>query len=144
MLIKARSFAEYFDKAGTFGPELAVVDSLIRLHAPDMQPVLFPTSGGVSLGYGEMQYQPKSAKTPTTWPVLALAAQKHYMALYACAIVDDQYVAEKYAPELGKVNVGKSCIRFKRLSDIHEEALMAMLEDINMRYKNGELHYSQW
>lgn len=144
MLIKAVSFAEYFDKAGAYGLELAEVDSLIREFAPDMKPVLFPTSGGVSLGYGEMQYQPRSAKEPRTWPVLALAAQKNYMALYACAIVDGAYVAERYATKLGKVSVGKSCIRFKRVSDIDQKALIAMLQDLNHRFKSGELLYGQW
>jgi hypothetical protein len=43
-------------------------------------------------------------KEPGVWPVVALAAQKRYLSLYVCAVVDGEYVAERYASELGDVS----------------------------------------
>jgi hypothetical protein len=39
------------------------------------------------------------------------------------AVAEDRYVAEAYAPRLGKAKVGKSSISFKRLTDIDADAL---------------------
>lgn len=144
MLLKAKSFKEYFEKADKFGADLKLVDKLICQHAPDLKPVLFPTAGGVSLGYGVVPYKTRSMKEASTWPLLALAAQKHYMALYACVIIEGEYLAEKYADKLGKVSVGKSCIRFKKFTDLDQASLEKMLEEINTRFQRGELLYGDW
>lgn len=45
-----------------------------------------------------------------------------------CAIVGDQYAAEKYEKELGKVSVGRSCIRFKKIEDVNLDTLRAVLQ----------------
>ncbi len=68
------------------------------------------------LGYGKFEYL-NYKKQKGDWPVVALASQKNYISLYVCGIIDGQYVAEKYEKDLGKVTVGKSCIRFKKLED---------------------------
>ena len=68
------------------------------------------------LGYGSFPYR-NYKNEAIEWPVVALANQKNYISLYVCSIESGQYVAEKYKKELGKVSVGKSCIRFKKLGD---------------------------
>jgi hypothetical protein len=59
---------------------------------------------------------------------VALASQKNYMSLYVCAVEDGEYLAEKYGNKLGKVSVGKSCIRFKKLEDLNLPALNKVLQ----------------
>lgn len=144
MIIQAKTFEEYFEKAGERGVELRVIDKLIRENAAELTPVLFPTAGGVSLGYGIIPYQSSSMKTPKDWPLLALAVQKHHMALYACVIINGKQLVGEYAERLGNVSAGKSCIRFKKVGDLNQKELAKMLEDINARYKRGELLYAQW
>ena len=39
------------------------------------------------------------------------------------------YVAEGYRKRLPKANIGKSCVRFKRLSDLDEEVLRELIRD---------------
>lgn len=78
------------------------------------------------LGYGSFPYK-NYKKEPISWPIIALANQKNYVSLYVCSVDAGQYVAEKYKKELGKVSVGKSCIRFKKLDDIHLPALTKVL-----------------
>ncbi len=83
------------------------------------------------LGYGEFQYTDYKGN-PGKWPVIALASQKNYVSLYVCAVDskdDKQYIAEKYEKELGKVSVGKSCIRFKKLDDLNLEVVKKALKE---------------
>ncbi len=78
------------------------------------------------LGYGSFPY--KNYKNDTlSWPVVALANQKQYVSIYVCSIVDGKYVAEAHKRELGKVSVGKSCIRFKKLEDVNLPALAKVI-----------------
>ena len=91
------------------------------------------------IGYGNMPYKTKSSKELTEWPLVLLAAQKNYMSLYLCAVEkNSQYIAEKYEKELGKVNIGKSCIRFKNLEDLNLETVKKLLKDLDKRYARGE------
>lgn len=79
------------------------------------------------LGYGSLKYK-NYKKEIIDWPIIALASQKNYISLYVCALEDGEYIAEKYKKELGKVSVGKSCIRFKKISDLDLPALKKILK----------------
>jgi hypothetical protein len=78
------------------------------------------------IGYGSFPYL-NNKKEKLEWPVIALANQKNYISLYVCAVDKGQYIAEKHKAELGKVSVGKSCIRFKKLEDVNLPALKKVL-----------------
>jgi hypothetical protein len=141
MKISANTKADYLNKIGERAEDLAKMDQLILKHAKNLEPSVFSGLSGSWLAYGMVPYQTKSMKEPSEWPLLALAAQKNYLALYACVVVDGEYIAERYGTNLGKVNCGKSCIRFKKYSDLDEKTLIKMLNEINERYKNGEKLY---
>ncbi len=79
------------------------------------------------LGYGSFPYKNHKKET-IEWPTIALANQKQYISLYVCAVIKSEYVAEKYKKDLGKVSVGKSCIRFKKLSDLNLDTLKKVLK----------------
>jgi uncharacterized protein YdhG (YjbR/CyaY superfamily) len=89
-------------------------------------PQLKPHFAANMLGYGSFKYL-DSKKQPRDWPVIALANQKNYISIYVCAVEDGQYAAEKYAPKLGKVSVGRSCIRFKKLEDVDLDTLKKVI-----------------
>jgi hypothetical protein len=90
-------------------------------------PTLKPHFASNMLGYGSFPYR-NYKKESIEWPVIALANQKNYISIYVCAVIDGEYVAETHAKELGKVSVGKSCIRFKKLEDLNLPALQNVLE----------------
>jgi hypothetical protein len=90
-------------------------------------PGLKPYFASNMIGYGSFQYL-DSKKQKRDWPIISLANQKNYISLFVCGIVGEQYVAEKYAKELGKVSVGKSCIRFKKIEDINLDSLKIVLK----------------
>ncbi len=54
--------------------------------------------------------------------VCSFASQKHYMSLYL-----DTGLVEEHRKQLGKLDVGKSCVRFKRLTDLPLEVVRQIL-----------------
>ena len=93
----------------------------------EVTPELRPYWATNMLGYGQLKYFDKRAKQVKSWPIVALANQKNYISLYVCAVEDDQYLPEIYQDRLGRVNVGKSCIRFKKIEDLELEVLKELL-----------------
>ena len=55
-------------------------------------------------------------------PLCAFASQKHYMSLYM-----DVGLVEKHRAELSGLDVGKSCIRFRRLEQLPLETVRTIL-----------------
>ena len=93
---------------------LQTLHDLIRRVAPGLEPCI--TYG--MMGYGLKPYETKSG-SQGEWPVVALANQKAHMSLYLCCDGPDGYLAEKAADRLGKVSVGKSCVRFTKLENLN-------------------------
>jgi hypothetical protein len=132
----------WFDSAGPRGEELRRVDALVTAAAPSIDRQLVPVGASAMLGYGLMPYRPRSAKEPTTWPLIALAAQKRHLSLYVCAVVDGQYLAESRAAALGQVSCGKSCIRFTSLDRVDTVALDRLVRDAVASTAGGRNAYS--
>ena len=90
-------------------------------------PSLKPHFASNMLGYGVMKCL-NHKKQEIEWPVVAMANQKQYISIYICATINGQYIAEEWKERLGKVSVGKSCIRFKKLEDVDLKGLEAVLK----------------
>jgi uncharacterized protein YdhG (YjbR/CyaY superfamily) len=58
----------------------------------------------------------------------ALASQKHYMSLYM-----DTELVEKHRAELAGLDVGKSCIRFRKLDKLPLETVTTILQETVQR-----------
>lgn len=93
--------------------EIKTLHEFIQKTIPDLKPHIL---AGM-IGYGTFHYKSASGREGD-WSYIALASQKNYISVYVCASDGDQYVAEKYKNELPKANIGKSCIRFKKIEDI--------------------------
>ena len=102
---------------------IKTLDAFIRKTVPKLKPVFVYNMPG----YGTFKYT-NYKKEIIDWPVIGLASQKNYISLYVCALEDGQYLAEKYAKDLGKVSVGKSCIRFKKMEDLNLKTLAMVLK----------------
>lgn len=89
-------------------------------------PALAPHIVYGMLGYGTYRYRYASGKAGEA-PVVALASQKNYISLYVSATDDAGYLAEHHAKRLGKVSVGKSCIRFKKLADLNLDVALELV-----------------
>lgn len=121
---KAKNVKEYLAAVPAERKEL-----MLQLHQfiQKAAPKLKPHFASNMLGYGSFPYR-NYKNEKITWPVIALANQKNYVSLYVCSIDHGQYLAEKYKKELGKVSVGKSCIRFKKIEDVHLPALKKVIQ----------------
>jgi len=113
----------------------AAVQSLheaITKAAPDLEPHV----GGGMLGYGHYHYKYASGREGDS-AVVSLASQKNHISLYMCAAEDGEYLAEKNKERLGKVSVGKSCIRFKKLEDLDVKVAMELVQRSAKLMKSG-------
>jgi hypothetical protein len=137
-----RAIEEWFAAAGPRESELRRVDALVTAAAPGIDRQLVPAGSGRVLGYGLMPYRPRSARETTTWPLIALAAQRRHLSLYVCAVVDGQYLPEARAGQLGRVSCGKSCIRFTSLDRVDRAELTALLQDAVAATRSGANAYS--
>ncbi len=103
-------------------------DQIIKLHEFIQQtvPSLRPHFASNMIGYGSFKYRNYKGEI-IDWPTVAVASQKNYISIYVCSIVDGAYVAELNAKKLGAVQVGKSCIRFKQIENLHLKELADVL-----------------
>ncbi|MCZ2828714.1 DUF1801 domain-containing protein [Modestobacter sp. VKM Ac-2986] len=131
----------WFAAAGDRAGELRRVDALVQAAAPGIDRQLVAVGSGRMLGYGLMPYRPRSAEETTTWPLIALAAQKRHLSLYVCAVVDGQYLAESRAAQLGRVSCGRSCIRFTSLDRVDTVALDQLVRDAVASTADGRNSY---
>lgn len=70
---------------------------------------------------------------PVFGDLCAIASQKHYLAIYVC----ESEIVKAHAATLGKVNCGKGCVRFKRLSDLNLTAVESLLREVLKLRKQG-------
>ena len=69
-------------------------------------------------------YQYNMPTFETNGNVCSLAARKQYMSLYC-----NMEVVEKYRADLSHLDVGKSCIRFKKLEDLPMDTIHTIIEE---------------
>ena len=101
---------------------LEAIDRLIKETAPSLKSKFAYNMPG----YGAFTYK-NNKKEQLSWPVISVASQKDYVSIYVCAREGGECVAEKYKDSLGKVSVGKSCIRFKKLDDLNLDTLKKVI-----------------
>ncbi|MBL8295653.1 MAG: DUF1801 domain-containing protein [Bryobacterales bacterium] len=52
-----------------------------------------------------------------------------YISLYVCAADERGCCAERYKEALPKANIGKSCVRFRRMADLDPQALRKLIKE---------------
>ncbi len=104
--------------------DIQTLHDMVREEAPELE----PTMEFGMLGYGKYHYKYKSGREGE-WMKIGIANNKQYISLYSCAADDNGYVAERYKDRLPKANIGKSCVRFKHLSDLDEETLRELIRE---------------
>jgi hypothetical protein len=91
---------------------------LITATAPELE----VQASAASLGYGPFRYRYESGREGDSHLVTVMN-RKGYIAMYVNSAQDGTYVAERFAPQLPKVSIGKSCIRIKRVDDLDLDVL---------------------
>jgi hypothetical protein len=105
--------------------EIQQLHDLIREVAPELE---VEQAGKDMIGYGPFHYRYASGREGDAH-LLALSPRKNYISLYVLCTADGAYLAESYKERLPKASIGKSCVRFKRPSDIDLGELRALLAE---------------
>jgi hypothetical protein len=114
--------------------EIAALHRLIRKTAPGLKPFVH---NGI-LAYGPLHYKYPSGREGD-WFQIGVASNKNYISLYICAGDEHGAVAERFRKSLPKANIGRSCVRFKRLSDLDASALSELIREGSEPAGNLEL-----
>jgi len=92
-----------------------------------------------AMDFGMITWGVPLARYPDTYNgkplgVVALASQKNHLALYLmCLYADDgleDWFRQQYVDRGMKLDMGKSCVRFKRLDEVPLDVLGALLERV--------------
>ena len=123
--IAAATPEEYLEKLEEpRNSEIKRIHDFIRRTVPDLQPYIL---NGM-LAYGTYHYTYESGREGD-WCVIGLASNKNYISIYACGTDEQGYVAERYKERLPKASIGKSCVRFKKFSDLDESVVKDLLDE---------------
>ena len=123
--------AQYF--ASLAEPRRSDVRALydaIRKTVPKLKPEMI----GGFLGFGKYRYKYESGREGDTG-VVGVASQKQYISLYLGCGEDS--LAEKNKDRLGKVSVGKCCIRFRKLTDLDLKVAMDLVKETARRIQRA-------
>lgn len=104
--------------------DLVALDALVRKTAPKLERVLM---GGL-LGWGPFHYRYASGREGDACK-LSVASNAQYVSLYCLAADEQGYVAERYREALPKAKIGKCCVRFKRLAELDQKALVRLIRE---------------
>ena len=103
---------------------MAAVRQIILEHLPE--------GFQEAMQYGMISYVIPLERYPKTYnkqalAVVSLAAQKNYMSLYLMSVYGSiptqEWFTERYRASGKKLNMGKSCLRFKTLDDLPTELI---------------------
>jgi uncharacterized protein YdhG (YjbR/CyaY superfamily) len=102
---------------------VTAIHKAIRKAAPELKPCLQYGA----LGYGPYHYKYESGREGEA-AVVGLASRKAGISLYIGGSGEGGYLAERNASRLGKVSVGRVCIRFKKLEDLNLKVALELVK----------------
>jgi|RhiMetdeSRZDD1v2_1073273.scaffolds.fasta_scaffold23511_3 Domain of unknown function (DU1801) len=104
--------------------DVKAVHELIRETLPKLTPYI----GYGYIAYGKYHYRYPSGREGDSC-VIGLSSRAAYISLYVCGVKDGKYVAETFKKKLPKANIGKACVRFKKLADVDLSVLRQLIKD---------------
>jgi hypothetical protein len=104
--------------------EIQMLHDLITEVAPDLE----VQAGEKIIGYGPYHYRYASGREGDAH-LIGLAPRKGSISLYISCTKDGAYLAESYVDRLPKASIGKSCVRFKRTSDLDLATLRELIAE---------------
>lgn len=127
MFIEASSIEEFIAKSGKWEDIIKKLDDFIIETAPNLERKFCSTQTISGIGYGKIpsQYQ-------TDWgfcPLISLTPQKNNVSIYIMARNKQMFLLERYKEKLGKVSLGKSCIRVTKFENLNLEEFKNLIRD---------------
>ncbi|WP_341677447.1 hypothetical protein [Niveibacterium sp. SC-1] len=133
--VQAESLEEYFASDPARRSDLEAFDAAVRRNAPGLERWFHP---GVKAGEPGMQFKMIGygvtecrALAGTRWPLIGVALQKNYIAVYlAIAKPDPSLVTEDYRGKLGESRMGQNNLSFETFGQRDHEAIAALLKAV--------------
>ena len=94
-----------------------------------------------NMNWGMICYEVPLSRYPDTYnnkPLMfaAIAAQKNYYSLYLTPVYQDnkkrEWLEKQYKKADKKINIGKSCIRFKNMEEIPIDAIAKIIRKVSV------------
>jgi hypothetical protein len=105
--------------------QITELHDLIRETAPQLEPHI---QAGM-LAYGRYHYRYASGREGDWFPI-GVASQKGYISLFITAATEGhEALADSFRERLPKADIGRSCVRFKRLEDLDRVALTELIRE---------------
>lgn len=105
--------------------QITELHDLIRGTAPQLESHI---QAGM-LAYGRYHYSYASGREGDWFPI-GVASQKRYISLFITAATEGhEALADSFRERLPKADIGRSCVRFKRLQDLDRVALTELIRE---------------
>lgn len=127
MKVEANSIDELIRKSRDQKDTLLFIDKFIQNTAPGLVRRLYAGPSITMIGYGELFWKGKSKSR--AWPLISLAPQKGTTNLYIAGMKEEQPLPQYYKHKLGKVSIGKACIRVGKIGHLKLEAFEELIKD---------------
>ena len=111
-------------------------------HVRDLVNGSLPEGYGEAMQYGMITWSVPLSVYPDTYngqplAYVGLAAQKNYYALYLMGVavgsVQEQQFRQAWQARGTKLDMGRSCLRFKRVEDLHEDLVARNIGSVPVR-----------
>jgi len=132
VISKAKTVTQYIKELNSLDREIiSTVRALIQKNLPN----------GIkeTMDWGMINYEIPLETYPVTYnkkplSVMSLAAQKHHYALYLHGVYCDEKLHATFTKEakkeVGKLNMGKSCLRFKNLESFPVKSVQKVIKKV--------------
>lgn len=127
MRIIADNIEELILKSGEFVDLMTRLDEIISNKTQGLKRQLFTGRSITMIGYGEMPW--KNSISEGVWPLISMAPQKNSVSLYIAAEKEGIPLPIVYKAQLGKVSVGKNCIRIRKIENLNIDIFQNLIDD---------------
>ncbi len=94
----------------------------------DQKAIFVETPSINMIGYYFFEYK-NSTYDGKHWPAISIAPQKNFVALYIFTLKDGKYFLEDYVDNFKKSQLGKSCLRIKKLDESNLDIITEIIVD---------------
>ncbi len=137
MRIEAKTAQELIKNSGKFSEDMAKLDKFIVKTAPTLKRVFYNTPTINHIGYGEVAHK------KGVYPLISISPQKNSISIYVTGLKDGLPLPAHYKSALGRVNTGKSCIRFTKIENLNLDVLKQVILDAITWQKNENKEKNQ-
>ncbi len=119
--------------------ELKSLHEALCKAVPALKPYL--AYSGTMIGYGEYHYR-YATGCEGDCPLVALSSRAQYISLHVSGCRGKQTLVEAAEASLGKVSVGKTCIKFKKLADLNLPVALGLAVEASALLTNGSTDFT--